>query len=142
MNKPFRTGILFGAGAAIAFVTLLAIVNVAADRLDFGNQKVQRLYVMGPGAPTILRAEPTLRGPQVIVLVTVRNPHDESIFFSAEAVLFDRFGEFYDICPGLREFHVAAGQEFSFKATCPLGGTDSAQVFDNLGRVDVQFFRT
>jgi hypothetical protein len=142
MQKPFVTGLVFGAGLAIALGVMLGGLNLFAGALEKQRLSERPPLVMGPGQPTVVRTEPTVRNGQLLVLVTVRNEFQESIFFRAEAVILDQFGEYHESCPALREFHVAAGQDFHFTANCPIRGMDQAEILNSISGVEIQFFRT
>ena len=142
MNKPFLSGILFGAGFCIILAGILIALNVFYYELEERQHGDRPPLVMGPGEPTVVRTEPTVRNGNLIVLVTVRNDYAESIFFRAEAVIFDQFGEYHQSCLALREFHVATGKEFHFTAHCPSQGLDQNEILESVSKVEVQFFRT
>jgi hypothetical protein len=142
MQRPFVTGLVFGAGLAIAIGIMLGGLNLFAAAIDKKRQSDGPPLVMGPGEPTVVRTEPTVRNGQLLVMVTVRNDFEESIFFRAEAIIFDQFGEYHESCPALREFHVAAGQDFHFTTNCPIRGMDQAEILDSISGVEIQFFRT
>lgn len=141
MNKPFLSGLLFGAGFSIIFAAILAVLNVFFLELEDRQHGDRPPLVMGPGEPTVVQADPVVRDGKLIVLVTVRNDFSESVFFRAEAVLFDQFGEYFESCLAVREFHVAAGKEFHFTAHCPSDGLDQEEILNSVSKVEMQFFR-
>ena len=121
---------------------MLGGLNLFAAALERKRLSERPPLVMGPGEPTVVRAEPTVRNGQLLVLVTVRNDFQESIFFRAEAVILDQFGEYYESCPALREFHVVAGKDFHFTANCPIRGMDPTEILSSISGIEIQFFRT
>ncbi|MDH3552679.1 MAG: hypothetical protein OER22_08710 [Gammaproteobacteria bacterium] len=142
MNKPFLSGLLFGVGFSIIFAAILAVLNVFFLELEDRQHGDRPPLVMGPGEPTVVRAKPVVRNGKLMVLITVRNDFSESVFFRAETVTFDQFGEYFESAPALREFHVSTGKEFHFTSYCPSDELDQDEILNSVSKVEMQFFRT
>lgn len=143
MERPFRTGLRFGAGLWITLAGLLAVVvlfSKLADKywMDESVKSLEKLQEWNE-KPTVIRAQPELRAGQIVILATVRNDRDVPIRFGAEAVIFGSDGAYYDTCPVSRSFRLEPGEELSFRADCPTYGVDQDMTFSTLGPVKVQF---
>lgn len=143
MDRPFRTGLRFGAGLWITLVSLLAVVVLLSKLSDkyWMDESVKNLEKLQEWneRPTVTRAKPELRADQIVVLVTVRNDRDVPIRFGAEAVIFGSNGAYYDTCPVSRSFRLEPREEVSFRADCPTYGVNQDMTFSTLGPVKVQF---
>ena len=143
MDRPFRTGLRFGAGLWITLVGFLAVVVLISKLADkyWMDESVKSLEQLKDWneKPTVVRAQPELRAGQIVILITVRNDQDFSIRFGAEAVIFGRDGAYYDTCPVARSFRLESRQELSFRADCPTYGVNQDLTMSTLGNVKVQF---
>jgi len=143
MDRPFRTGLRFGAGlwlTLVAFLAIVVLVSKLADKywMDESVKSLEKLQDWNE-EPTVVRAQPELRAGQIVIMITVRNDRDVPIRFGAEAVIFGRDGAYYDTCPVSRSFRLASKQELSFRADCPTYGVNQDLTMSTLGSVKVQF---
>jgi hypothetical protein len=143
MERPFRTGLMFGAGFSIVLALLMLVSQallryVTANMIDRTSSALRELQTWK--RPTLVKAEPALRNGDLVILLTVRNDQDQPLHFDAEAVIFGKTGDYYDTCPTSREFYFEPGEELRFRANCPAYGVDQTQTLATLGRIEVQFF--
>jgi len=143
MDRPFRTGLRFGAGlwlTLVGFLAIVVLISKLVDKywMDESVKSLEQLQVWNE-KPTVVRAQPELRAGQIVILITVRNDQDVPIRFGAEAVIFGRDGAYYDTCPVARSFRLKSREELSFRADCPTYGVTQDLTMSTLGSVKVQF---
>lgn len=135
MDRPIRTGALFGLGFALAFTA----VSVALEYTLLST--VERLYPEPSfGEPEVVRAEVVVRDGVYVVLATVKNATDTEISFDAEASIYDSNERFVDTCETRRLFELGPTKDLNFIATCSVGPEELDVSLGAISRATVSFY--
>lgn len=141
MLKPLRTGVLFGLGFTLIFGSLIGALGIILEIAERNRVAEAKSILAVWAEPTVLRAHPTLRNGEIVILVSVKNETEQPAFFKAEGIIYGSDGNYYDTCPAEGPFYLSAGEEQHFKAVCPSYGVDQSRTMETLGNVEIQFVR-